>query len=175
MAPSPPSQFLSATDLHPDTLRRGYLHAEDLHQLADHHYSRQLFGHHYLHGGFHLERALERCDLAGGRGHCRHSSSRPEYRGSSHLGGDRRSFNPNLLAIPFIGPFLALAVDVILAAIGIAGLLGFLGPLLTPFVSGLTFNMRWSPNPNRDGKPQVSSSPLSTVLTIRAKGKPDVR
>jgi len=91
LAPSPPSQFLSATNLHPDTLRRGYLHAEDLHQLADHHYSRQLFGHHYLHGGFHLERALERCDLAGGRGHCRHSSSRPEYRGSSHLGGDRRA------------------------------------------------------------------------------------
>jgi len=85
------------------------------------------------------------------------------------------ALTPILLAIPFIGPFLALAVDVILAAIGIAGLLGFLGPLLTPFVSGLTFNMRWSPNPNRDGKPQVSSSPLSTVLTIRAKGKPDVR
>ena len=42
-----------------------------------------------------------------------------------------------LLAIPFIGPFLAIAVDAILAVIGIAGLTGFLGPILTPFVSGL--------------------------------------
>ena len=48
---------------------------------------------------------------------------------------------PILLAIPFIGPFLALAVDAILTAIGIAGLLGVLGPLLTPFVAGLTFNI----------------------------------
>lgn len=44
---------------------------------------------------------------------------------------------PILLAIPFIGPFLAIAVDAILLAIGIAGLTGFLGPILTPFVSGL--------------------------------------
>ena len=48
---------------------------------------------------------------------------------------------PILLAIPFIGPFLAIAVDAILAAIGIAGITGLLGPLLTPFVSGLTFNI----------------------------------
>jgi len=44
---------------------------------------------------------------------------------------------PILLAIPFIGPFLAVAVDAILLAIGIAGVTGFLGPILTPFVSGL--------------------------------------
>src|SRR4029450_970822 len=44
---------------------------------------------------------------------------------------------PILLAIPFIGPFLAIAVDAILLAIGIAGVTGFLGPILTPFVSGL--------------------------------------
>lgn len=44
---------------------------------------------------------------------------------------------PVLLAIPFIGPFLALAVNAILLAIGIAGLTGFLGPILTPFISGL--------------------------------------
>jgi hypothetical protein len=44
---------------------------------------------------------------------------------------------PILLAIPFIGPFLAVAVDTILAIIGIAGVTGFLGPILTPFVSGL--------------------------------------
>jgi hypothetical protein len=35
--------------------------------------------------------------------------------------------------------------------------------------------MRWSRNMNPDGKPQVSSTPLSTALTIWAKGKPDVQ
>jgi hypothetical protein len=44
---------------------------------------------------------------------------------------------PILLAIPFIGPFLAIAVDAILLAIGIAGVTGLLGPILSPFVSGL--------------------------------------
>jgi hypothetical protein len=44
---------------------------------------------------------------------------------------------PILLAVPFIGPFLAIAVDTILAAIAIAGVTGFLGPIITPFVSGL--------------------------------------
>jgi len=46
-----------------------------------------------------------------------------------------------LAAIPFIGPFLAGAVLAITAAIGIAGLTGLLGTILTPFVSGLTFNI----------------------------------
>lgn len=44
---------------------------------------------------------------------------------------------PLLLAIPFIGPFIAIAVDAILAAIGIAGLTGLLGPIISPFISGL--------------------------------------
>jgi hypothetical protein len=44
---------------------------------------------------------------------------------------------PILLAIPFIGPFLAIAVNAILLAIGIAGLTGFLGPVLSPFVAGV--------------------------------------
>lgn len=44
---------------------------------------------------------------------------------------------PILLAIPFLGPFLAVAVNAILLAIGIAGITGLLGPILTPFVSGL--------------------------------------
>lgn len=44
---------------------------------------------------------------------------------------------PILLAIPFLGPFLAIAVNAILLAIGIAGVTGLLGPILTPFVSGL--------------------------------------
>lgn len=44
---------------------------------------------------------------------------------------------PILLAIPFIGPFLAIAVNAILAIIGIAGVTGLLGPIITPFVGGL--------------------------------------
>lgn len=47
------------------------------------------------------------------------------------------AITPVLLAIPFIGPFLAIAVNAILLSIGIAGLTGFLGPILTPFVSGM--------------------------------------
>jgi hypothetical protein len=44
---------------------------------------------------------------------------------------------PILLLIPFIGPFIAIAVDAIIATIGIAGLTGFLGPIISPFISGL--------------------------------------
>jgi hypothetical protein len=44
---------------------------------------------------------------------------------------------PILLAVPFIGPFLAIAVNAILAMIALAGVTGFLGPIITPFVSGL--------------------------------------
>ncbi|MBX7497145.1 hypothetical protein K3172_14900 [Qipengyuania sp. 6B39] len=47
------------------------------------------------------------------------------------------ALTPILLAIPFIGPFLAIAANTILAAIGIAGLTGLLGPILTPFISGM--------------------------------------
>lgn len=47
------------------------------------------------------------------------------------------AITPLLLFIPFIGPFLAGAVDIILASIGIAGLTGFLGPILSPFLAGL--------------------------------------
>jgi hypothetical protein len=47
------------------------------------------------------------------------------------------AITPILLVIPFIGPFLAIAVDTILLAIGIAGVTGFLGPIISPFISGL--------------------------------------
>lgn len=46
-----------------------------------------------------------------------------------------------LAGIPFIGPFLAVAVLAITAAISIAGITGLLGPMLTPFVAGLRFNL----------------------------------
>lgn len=68
---------------------------------------------------------------------------------------------PILLAIPFIGPFLAVAVDTILATIGIAGLTGLLGPLLTPFVSGLTFNIYKQPK-------------VLTVIPAASPADPDV-
>ena len=41
------------------------------------------------------------------------------------------------LAIPLIGPFVAIVVGAILLAIGIAEVTGFLGPIISPFVSGL--------------------------------------
>lgn len=42
-----------------------------------------------------------------------------------------------LLAIPFIGPVLAIAVDAILLAIGVAGVTGLLGAIVSPLVAGL--------------------------------------
>lgn len=50
-----------------------------------------------------------------------------------------------LAPIPFIGPFLAVLVPVLLATIGVAGMLGWLGAILTPFVSGLRFNLYKQP------------------------------
>jgi len=52
---------------------------------------------------------------------------------------------PILLAIPFLGPFLAIGVAALLATIGIAGVTGLLGPIITPFVSGLSFNVYKQP------------------------------
>jgi hypothetical protein len=46
-----------------------------------------------------------------------------------------------LIGIPFIGPILAGAVIAITSGIGLAGVLGLLGPLISPFVAGLTFNI----------------------------------
>ncbi len=46
-----------------------------------------------------------------------------------------------LVGIPFIGPLLAGVVIAITSGIGLAGVLGLLGPLISPFVSGLTFNV----------------------------------
>jgi hypothetical protein len=41
--------------------------------------------------------------------------------------------------VPLIGPFLALLAVGVTTAIGIAGLTGLLGPLITPFISGTRF------------------------------------
>lgn len=48
------------------------------------------------------------------------------------------AITPLLLAIPFIGPFLALAVNIVLALFTVAGVTGFLGPIITPFISGIS-------------------------------------
>lgn len=49
------------------------------------------------------------------------------------------------LAIPFIGPLLAIGVAAITAAIGVAAITGLLGPILTPFISGTTLNIYTQP------------------------------
>ncbi|MEM7322679.1 MAG: hypothetical protein AAF531_06315 [Actinomycetota bacterium] len=52
---------------------------------------------------------------------------------------------PAVIVIPFIGPFVAAAVAGILAAIGIAGVTGLLGPIITPFVAGLAVTIYKQP------------------------------
>lgn len=82
-----------------------------------------------------------------------------------------------LLPIPFIGPFLAGAVAVIVAAIGVAGLTGFLGAIITPFVSGLRFNIYTQPQvfpvlpaagPN---DPEVDVNITALGATVQASDK----
>jgi hypothetical protein len=41
--------------------------------------------------------------------------------------------------VPFIGPFLSILVLAVTSTISLAGLLGWLGPIVTPFISGLRF------------------------------------
>lgn len=50
-----------------------------------------------------------------------------------------------LSPIPFIGPFLGGAVATITSTIALAGIKGFLGPILTLFLSGLTFPLYKQP------------------------------
>jgi len=50
-----------------------------------------------------------------------------------------------LLAVPFIGPFLALAAAAIGAVIGVAAVTGLLGPILSLFVNGLSFEIYRQP------------------------------
>jgi hypothetical protein len=50
-----------------------------------------------------------------------------------------------LLAVPFIGLVLSLAVAFITAAFGLADVTGLLGPIVSAFVSGLTFNLYQQP------------------------------
>jgi hypothetical protein len=74
-----------------------------------------------------------------------------------------------LLGIPFIGPFFAVAVAVIVAAIGVADLTGFLGTIITPFVSGLRFNIYTQPKLFQV-LPAVGPTDPEVDITITALG-----
>ncbi len=50
-----------------------------------------------------------------------------------------------LLAVPFIGPLLALASAVVFGAFSLANVLGLLGTILTPFIAGLRILLREQP------------------------------
>lgn len=80
---------------------------------------------------------------------------------------------PLLLAVPFIGPFLAIAVNAIVLTIGVAGVLGFLGAILSPFVAGIRipiysqpqlFQILAADGPN-DPAVQITLDAVSTVIT----------
>jgi hypothetical protein len=68
-----------------------------------------------------------------------------------------------LALIPGIGLFLAGAVDAILLAIEAGNLLGLLGAILTPFVSGLHFEIY---RRNRLFEVLPASSPLDPAVTV---------
>ena len=67
-----------------------------------------------------------------------------------------------LLAVPFIGPFLAAATFAIGALIGIAAVTGFLGPILSLFLSGLKIPVYHQPQ-------------IQTVIPASGANDPDVQ
>lgn len=69
-----------------------------------------------------------------------------------------------MLAIPFIGPLLAGAVLAITTAIGVAGVTGLLGPILSLFVAGLTFPI---PGPARIFNVLPANGALDPAVNVR--------
>jgi hypothetical protein len=67
------------------------------------------------------------------------------------------------IVTPIAGPFANIVVDAILGAIAIADLTGFLGPILTPFVSGLRIPIYNQPV-NFEVLP--AESPVDPAITI---------
>lgn len=67
-----------------------------------------------------------------------------------------------LLAVPFIGPILAAATALIGAAIGVAAITGLLGPILSLFLAGLSFEIYRQPQ-------------IQTVLPSAGANDPDVK
>lgn len=74
-----------------------------------------------------------------------------------------------LAPIPFIGLLLAGAVLLITATIGIAGLMGWLGALLTPFVSGLSFTVYQQPQ-NFEVLPVAGAFDPAVNITLDSVG-----
>lgn len=77
------------------------------------------------------------------------------------------AITPLLLLIPFIGPFVAIAVNAILAAIGVAGLFGFLGPIISPFVSGLVIPIYSQPQ-HFEALPAAGANDPAVFITLDA-------
>jgi hypothetical protein len=65
-----------------------------------------------------------------------------------------------LLPVPFIGLFLAAAVSTIAVSIGVAGVTGFLGPILTQFLTGLEYPLYDQP---RDFTMLAANPPLDPL------------
>jgi hypothetical protein len=68
-----------------------------------------------------------------------------------------------LLAVPFIGPLLSIAVAVITAAFGLADVTGLLGPIVSAFVSGLTFTVYKQP---QNFQVLPASSPYDPAVVV---------
>lgn len=83
-------------------------------------------------------------------------------------------------AVPLIGPFLGLVVDAIAAAFGVAEVAGLLGDLLTPLVSGLTFNLYRQPQlfevipANGPLDPAVFVTLTNLAAVVEDNGKPEL-
>ncbi len=82
--------------------------------------------------------------------------------------------------VPFIGPLLAGAVLAITAAIGIAGITGLLGPILSLFVAGLTFEIYRQPQlfevlpASLPLDPQVNVNIDLLVTTVRSSDEDEL-
>lgn len=75
------------------------------------------------------------------------------------------AITPVLLLIPFIGPLVAIAVNAILLGIGIAGLTGFLGTIISPFISGLSVPV-YSRSQNLEIMPAAGPNDPAVFITI---------
>ena len=82
-----------------------------------------------------------------------------------------------LVGVPFIGPFLAAAVAGIVATIDVAEITGLLGPLVSSFVSGLSFTVYKQPQNFQvlpaagPFDPAVSISLADATAEVRATDK----
>jgi hypothetical protein len=79
--------------------------------------------------------------------------------------------------VPFIGPLLAGLIDLLLATIGVAGLTGLLGYILTPFVAGLSFQIYDQPQKfpvlpaGGPDDPEVDIKITGIAATVQASDK----